>query len=161
MKQQTPLTSYDAVKEKALRLLEFRSHSEYELTKKLRRYGAADEHIEMTLDFCRRYGFVNDEYFASRKARDLSNLKKFGIRRIRSELKMLGIADEYIEAAIAELDSDTSRQTLYELAQKRLRGDFSNKNRDKCIRFLIYRGYDIYEIKDVIQEIQLEVQDET
>ena len=91
MRNQKPLDTYEKVKEKALRLLEFRSHSEFELTQKLRHQGAKDEHIEDTLDFCRRYGFVNDKAYAQRKAADLINLKKYGLRRVKSELKAKGI----------------------------------------------------------------------
>ncbi|MCH5212500.1 MAG: regulatory protein RecX [Oscillospiraceae bacterium] len=154
MRKQQPLTTYDAVKEKALRLLEFRSHSEKELADKLRRYDASEENIELTLDFCRRYGFVNDASFAKRKAHDLFNLKKLGTRRIRNELKMLGIPDEYITEALYELDDEKEQETLLNLAEKKLRGDFSDKNKDKCIRFLIYRGYDIYAIKEAISTLE-------
>lgn len=154
MRKQQPLTTYDAVKEKALRLLEFRSHSEKELRDKLSRSGASEENIELTLDFCRRYGFVNDAAFAKRKAQDLFNLKKLGTRRIQNELKMLGIPEEYITEALYELDSEKEQQTLLDLAQKKLRGDFTDKNKDKCIRFLIYRGYDIYAIKEAIRTLE-------
>ena len=156
MKKQTPLTSYEAVKDKALRLLEFRSHSEKELSDKLRRYGASEENIELTLDFCRRYGFVNDKSYAERKAQDLFRLKKFGTRRIENELKMLGIPDEYIKEALYELDEDSEREMLLDLARKKLRGDFTGKNKDKCIRFLLYRGYDLYDIKDAIDTLEAE-----
>ncbi|MCC8169018.1 MAG: recombination regulator RecX, partial [Oscillospiraceae bacterium] len=98
------ILNYDETKEKALRLLEFRSHSEKELTDKLRRAGSLDEDIEKALEFCRRYGFVNDEQYAVRKAQDLQNLKKYGRHRIAMELKQTGIAPELTELALAELD---------------------------------------------------------
>ena len=91
MRKKTVLDTYDKVKEKALRLLEFRSHSEYELRQKLHIAGASDEHIEQALEFCRHYGFVNDKSYALGKARDLINLKKYGLRRVKSELKMKGL----------------------------------------------------------------------
>ena len=81
MKKQE-LTTYQQVKEKTLRLLEFRSHAEGELKMKLKRLGASDEHIEEALSFCRNYGFVNDEDYAFRKAKDLCNIKKYGRHRI-------------------------------------------------------------------------------
>ncbi|MGN0164443.1 MAG: regulatory protein RecX [Candidatus Ornithomonoglobus sp.] len=155
-KKQQPLTTYDAVKEKALRLLEFRSHSEKELSDKLKRQGASDEHIEMTLDFCRNYGFVNDEAFAKYKAKDLFKLKHLGMRRIRSELKSIGIADEFIDAAVSELDDGSEPEVLRGLLEKKLNGDFSDKNKDKCMRYFIYRGYDLYDIKDTIRLLEEE-----
>ena len=93
MRRKETLNTYEAVKEKALRLLEFRSHSEHELSQKLRLLGAKQEHIEAALDFCREYGFVDDKAYASRKAADLFRLKKFGRRRIENELRSLGIPD--------------------------------------------------------------------
>lgn len=160
MKKQKQLLTYDDVKEKALRLLEFRSHSEKELSDKLKRQGASSEHIEQALELCRRYGFVNDAGYAVRKAKDLANLKKFGVRRIRAELKMKGISDELIDAALSELDEDELDNNLSKLVSKKLGGDFSRKNIDKCIRYFIYRGYDIYDIKDCISELSQYSDDE-
>lgn len=150
MRKKQQLDTYEAVKEKTLRLLEFRSHSERELSDKLRRNGAAQEHIDMALTFCREYGFVNDSGYAMRKAADLYNLKKYGRRRICSELKTLGIDDADITEAINALDPDTERDNLRAIAQKKLGGDMSKKNVDKCIRYLICRGYDFYDIKDIL-----------
>ncbi len=155
-RKQQPLTDYDAVKEKALRLLEFRSHSEKELSDKLKRLGASDEHIEAALDFCRGYGFVNDREFARRKANDLFNLKHFGGRRIRNELKVLGICDEFIDEALCGLDEEDEHDALRGLLEKKLNGDFSDKNKDKCMRYFIYRGYDLYDIKDAIRLLEEE-----
>ena len=60
MNKQKTIENYEQAKDKALRLLTFRAHSEYELRNKLKTAGAKDEDIERTLDFCRRYNFVND-----------------------------------------------------------------------------------------------------
>lgn len=150
MRRKETLNTYEAVKEKALRHLEFRSHSEHELSEKLRRAGAEQEHIETVLSFCREYGFVNDEEYAARKALDLFRLKKYGRRRIENELRSLGIEDEHID--LSALDPDEERENLRSLAIKKLGNDYSQKSRDKCIRFLAYRGYDYYDIKDVMEE---------
>ena len=154
MKKKT-LNTYEAVKDKALCLLEFRSHSEQELIRKLRMNGAADEHINMALAFCREYGFVNDAAYAAHKAADLFNLKKYGKRRIKSELKSLGIADEDISSALDALDPEDELTNLRAAAEKKLGGDMSGKNLDKCIRYLIYRGYDLYDIKDILGEMEV------
>jgi regulatory protein len=160
MRRKEQLDSYEKVKEKALRLLEFRAHSEYELSVKLRQADASDEHIEQALEFCRRYGFVNDREYAVRKAKDLQRLKKYGSKRIKSELKAKGIDGEIIEEAIGEIDVDEENRILISLAAKKLGGDFSDKNKDKCLRYLAYRGYDIYDIKDAIRTAEQEGLDE-
>ncbi len=154
MRKQQILDTYEKVKEKALRLLEFRSHSESELRQKLRHAGATDEHIEDTLEFCRRYGFVNDKSYAQRKAADLINLKKYGLRRVRSELKAKGIASEIIDEVMLDIDAENEPDVLEELVEKRLRGDFSDKNAERCIRYFVYRGYDIYDIRNAMQTVK-------
>lgn len=147
--------NYDETREKALRLLEFRSHSERELTDKLRRAGSVDEDIERILEFCREYGFVNDEQYAKRRARDLQNLKKFGRKRISQELRQKGIAQELIDLAVSELEDD-EEDRLYPLVLKKLGGNFEKKNIDKCIRYFIYRGYGFGDIKSCIDKATAE-----
>lgn len=154
MRKQQNLDTYDKVKEKALRLLEFRSHSEYELKVKLRRYGASDEHIEEAISFCRRYGFINDKSYAHRKASDLINLKKYGARRVRNELKSKGISDDIIDNIMSSIDFDGEQDILIELVERKLHGDFSDKNSMRCIRYFVYRGYDIYDIKNAMETVK-------
>lgn len=139
--------NYEQAKDKALRLLTFRSHSEKELKDKLRRAGAEDNDIENIIEFCKEYKFINDEDFARRKARDLKNLKKYGKRRIRSELFSVGIDAETIESVIMEIDFDDEEDALYPLVVKKLGGDFEKKSVDRCIRYFMYRGYEFSDIK--------------
>lgn len=153
--EEKKILNYEQTKEKALRLLEFRAHSEKELKDKLIRAGATEENIEKALDFCREYKFVNDELYAKRKAKDLQNLKKFGKYRIKSELSQKGIASDLIELALLELDEEEGDR-LEPLIRKKLSGNFEKKNIDKCIRYFIYRGYGFGDIKSCIENIKTE-----
>lgn len=145
--------NYDKTREKALRLLEYRAHSEKELTDKLRRAGAVSDDIEKVLVFCREYNFINDEDYAKKKAKDLQNLKKYGKRRIYQELKQKGIAEEYIESALSELMEIDETDILNPIVKKKLNCNFEKKNIDKCIRYFMYRGYDLSDIKRSIERI--------
>ena len=155
MNKQKTIENYEQAKDKALRLLTFRAHSEYELRNKLKTAGAKEEDIERTLDFCRRYKFVNDLQYAQYKARDLKNLKKFGRRRIETELKMKGISAELIDEALSELDFEDNT-ALLALVKKKLGGDFERKSADRCIRYFMYRGYELGEIKKCIEQLKEE-----
>lgn len=150
--------TFEETKDKALRLLEFRAHSEKELSEKLRRAGGSEEDIQDVLDFCRSYNFVDDRSYAMRKARDLKNLKRYGIRRIKSELYTKGIDAEYIEEAVSELDDDES-ETLLPLVEKKLGGNFEKKNIDKCIRYFMYRGYSFSDIKNCIDNLKIDYEE--
>lgn len=144
-----------AVKEKALRILEYRSHSEKELIAKLKRAGALEEDIPPVIEFLNEYGFLNDAEYAKHLARDMQNLKKYGKNRIINELRFRGIIPEYIDDAIAQLD-DAENDILYPLVEKRLGGDFDRKNIEKTVRYFAYRGYSYDDIKSCIDALKEE-----
>ena len=143
--------TYEKTKEKALRLLEFRSHSEFELKQKLIRAGGTE--IERVLDFCREYHFLNDGDYAKKCAKDLQHLKKYGVRRIKDELRARGLASELIEGAIAELEVDEGEELL-PMMEKKLSGNFEKKNIDKAIRYFLYRGYGFSDINKCIDTLK-------
>ena len=146
-------------KEKALRLLEFRSHSEKELRDKLLRAGANSDDLPEIFDFLREYSFVNDAEYAKKLARDLQNLNKYGIRRIREELKSRGIFGEDLENAMLEL-CDEEEEQLLPLMERKLGGNFDKKNIDRAIRYFAYRGYGFGDIKSAIEKIRGEALEE-
>lgn len=144
--------TFEQTKEKALRLLEFRSHSEAELREKLFRAGGTD--IDNVIAFCYEYNFLNDREYAKKLARDLVNLKAYGKRRVYLELKLKGIESEFIDEAIEELSEVDIREKLFPLVEKRLGGNVDKKNTDKVIRYFAYRGYEIDDIKSCIEEVK-------
>lgn len=148
--------TYEMVKSKALRLLEFRNHSEYELRQKLSAFGADDEAIERVMSFVSEYSLINDAEYAKGLAKDYRSLKKFGVRRIKSELYKKGISQEDIEAAVAALEPIDEAQSLKPLLKKRLSGDFEKRNIDKNTRYFINRGYSFDDIRLALEEIKAE-----
>lgn len=146
---------FEQVKNKALRYLEYRAHSEHELYVKLKRAGAEEEDIERVLEFLREYRFVDDKEFAVKCARDMKNLKKFGKKRVRAELMKKGIDSEYIENAIEQIEWE-DEDVLYPMVKKKLSGDFERKSIDRCIRYFVYKGYGFEEIKSMIEKIKAE-----
>lgn len=147
-----------AAKEKALRLLEFRSHTKKELRDKLIRAGANADDLPEIFDFLTEYKLINDEDYAKRYAKDLQNLKKYGRRRIIDELRSKGISSEYIESAMSELSKE-EEDTLFLLVLKKLNGIFEQKNIDKTIRYFIYRGYEFGDIKACIEKAKLQAEE--
>lgn len=152
MTENKKILSKEETKEKALRILEFRSHSAYELREKLRRAGSTEEDIDYMIDFCLEYHLINDTEYAKLRARDLSNLKKYGKHRIKSELFRRGLNSDDIEAALAEIEDDTDELEL--LIEKKLKGNFEQKNCDKAIRYFLYRGYELSDIKNTIERLK-------
>ncbi len=158
MTEKKELTAAQA-KEKALRLLEYRAHSEKELEAKLLRAGADRNDLPPIMDFLKEYGFLNDADYARRLALDLQNLKKFGKRRIVSELKVKGISAEDIESAVSELEEEES-SALLPLIEKKLKGDYEKKSIDRAIRYFTYRGYGFSDIKACIEQLKADAFEE-
>ena len=152
MKEKKELNAEQA-KEKALRLLEFRSHSEKELADKLVRAGAKKEDLPPIMAFLKEYGFLNDKEYAKGLARDLQNLKKLGRYRIIQELKAKGIYGEDLDDALSELSEDEGDELL-PLLERKLGGDFEKKNVDRTIRYFLYRGYSFDDIKACIEKLK-------
>lgn len=146
----------EETKEKALRLLEFRSHSEHELREKLRLKGAKDEDIDEVIEFLCEYSLLDDLKYALSKARELATLKKFGKIRIVADLKSRGIRDEYIAEAISELEIDEC-EVLSGMLERKLKGNFEQKNIDKAIRYFAQKGYRISDIKNAISNLESEI----
>ena len=82
--------------EKALYLLEHRSHSKKELIEKIQRT-TSKEAAWSAADRMEELGLVNDEEFAKRYAAELFNRKGFSGRRAQYELLQKGIDKEIIE----------------------------------------------------------------
>lgn len=153
MRKEKKELSKGKAKEKALRILEFRSHSEKELWDKLIRAGAKPEDLPEIFEFLKEYSFINDGEYAKKLAKDLQHLKKFGLRRIREELKVRGISGEDLENAMLELE-DNEEDQLLPLMERKLGGNFDKKNIDRAIRYFAYRGYGFDDIKSAIERIK-------
>lgn len=83
--------------EKALYLLEHRSHSKKELTDKIARTAASKEAAQAAADHMEELGLVDDEAFAHSYAREMFLHKRFGPMRVRQELRQKGIDPDLIE----------------------------------------------------------------
>lgn len=143
----------EQTKEKALRILEFRQNSEYELRQKLIRAGSEPDDIEEAVEFLLKYGFLNDEKYALSKAKELVRIKKFGKIRVVADLKQRGIAQEYIQAAIEQLE-DNEEEALLPMVEKKLKGDFEKKSTDRAIRYFAAKGYKFDDIKRCIEQLK-------
>lgn len=93
-------------REKALYLLEHRSHSQKELKEKLMRDGISRDAAEAAVGRLCEVGLVSDEAFARSYARELFLRKRFGARRVRQELRQKGIDRDLIEELIGEFSEE-------------------------------------------------------
>lgn len=127
---------------KALELLTRREHSRQELLRKLVQRGIDEESAETAVDDMAERGWQDDERFAQSLARSRASSGQ-GPLRIRAELRMHGIDDAAIEAALEACETDWTQRAV-ELLRRRHPGPPRDRN-DKAKRgnFLQRRGFDL------------------
>jgi regulatory protein len=121
-----PAPDPDAAMEIAARFLGTRPRTRRELQLRLRRAGAADEVIDVTLERLRRLGYVDDVAFARWWAEQRDRHAPRGRRMVEAELRQHGVPREIIEELRGEelaepaLDADGLPDTEDERADAAL-----------------------------------------
>lgn len=117
------------------------------------RKGFGDEETSEVCDYIEEVGLVDDDLYVKFFVEDSFRIKNKGARKIVYELKQRGIDDDKIEEAIEEA-SDMEYEALKEAYERKLEATKSEtdpyKRKNKIIRFLISRGFDYSDIKDII-----------
>lgn len=139
-------------KEKALYLLEHRSHSKKELVEKIARTAASREAAQAAADRMEEIGLVDDEAFARDYARQLFLRKKYGPRRVRQELALKGIRQELIGELLAEYaDEESETENISSLLEKKYPGwQEEEKVRRRAVAALQRWGYSYEQIRRVL-----------
>ena len=117
------------------------------------RKGFSDEETSEVCDYIEEVGLVDDDLYVKFFVEDSFHIKNKGARKIVYELKQRGIDDDKIEEAIEEA-SDMEYEALKEAYERKLEATKSEtdpyKRKKKIIRFLISRGFDYSDIKDIV-----------
>lgn len=117
------------------------------------RKGFSDEETSEVCEYIEEVGLVDDDLYVKFFVEDSFRIKNKGARKIVYELKQRGIDDDKIEEAIEEA-SDMEYEALKEAYERKLEATKSEtdpyKRKNKIIRFLISRGFDYSDIKDIV-----------
>jgi regulatory protein len=139
--------------QQAMLFLSYRARSESEIRRNLRKHEIPEPVIEETLERLRQDGLANDHEFASAWVDNRSTFRPRSRRMMAMELKQKGLAEEAIQAAIANVDDEAS---AYEAAFKkatRWKTLEWNDFRRKLSEFLARRGFSYSVISPVVSRI--------
>lgn len=144
-------------RERALYLLTDRDHCFVELYRKLEKNYPHD----VCLAVCRKMaelGFVNDAAYAEKLARQLFEVKKFGIYRARQEMKRRGLPENVIENALEIYsDEDDTLERLSELVERKYARYLTDDKGVKKVKSALVRlGYGYDDINTVLKEFEEE-----
>ena len=145
--------------EKALYLLEHRSHSKKELVDKIRRT-TSEEAAQAAANRMEELGLVNDKEFAKNYASQLLGRKGFSVSRAQHELEMKGIDREVAREIIDELAPNPVEKIKEIIAKKYERFLGDEKGRRRTVNALQRLGYRYEEIRLALKEYDLEFTEE-
>ena len=140
-----------------------RMHTKKELREKLFRKEIERGIIDEALMWCEDEGYINDEDFAMRFIKDGVELKKRGKRRLTQEMRFKGVAQEVIDKAFMEVEGEVDfDEALMVALEKKARGlDLGDrKDRDRIVRHLAGKGFNIGEIIKGIEKYREKLSEE-
>ena len=143
-------SDYKRAKERAMYLLGLKNYSKRQLIQKLSEITNRELATEVA-DKMESLGFLNDRNYAQMLTRDLVNIKKFGIQRIKSELFRKGIEKEIIDEVLCDLEvpNDENIRSILERKYPIWQEDEAVKRR--AFAFLQRRGYSYSQIKNAMK----------
>lgn len=113
----------------------------------------SEQVINEVVAYLSEYGFLDDEAYALLFSRDKRNINGYGPVKIAYTLRRKGIDDEYIFRALEEYTTDSEKEMIQSIVEKKyLRGGELNKSWEKIVRFLLSRGFHYDAVKDVLSQ---------
>lgn len=146
--------------DKAARFLAYRPRSEHEVRHNLVGKGFSETTIDAAIARLHALQYLNDTAFARYWLENRSTFKPRGPRALRYELRQKGVADSIIESVLVDVDVD---QVAYKAASnqaRRLRGHDRQTFGTKLSAFLQRRGFDYGTIRDTINYLTSQLDDE-
>jgi regulatory protein len=138
-----------SLRERALRLLARREHSRAELARKIAAHAESAEQLEALLDDLTVRRLLSDERYAEMRMH--ARAARFGNARLAHELRIQGVAEEIVDAALtAEVDELTRARQVW----SRKFGDRPQAQdaagRARQMRFLMSRGFSGETVRSVM-----------
>jgi len=130
-------------------------HCISEIDDKLRRRGASEEIIGHIISKLLKENFIDETRYAKAFVRDKYRFNKWGIAKIRLALKMKRINHNDIETALDEIDRKEYLSILGDIIQskrKSVKAKDKYEMNGKLIRFALSKGYEIDEIRLIIEQ---------
>lgn len=143
--------------DKAVNYISTRRRTEREVRRKLQEKGYLPEVTEGVVGKLRSYGYIDDRKFCEEYAELYG--KTYGTRRIRAQLRELGVDGELVSEVLEEtIDEETQAEAACEAARKYLR--CHDYDRTKLMRHLSAKGFGYGDIAEAINTVVGENPDE-
>ena len=146
MRPPAKISSEETLYTAALGALARRAHSVFEMRSYLERRAADREAARHVLARLRQEKLLDDARYALDFARHRARARRQGRYRITRELRVRGVPDQHIEAAVAQAFAETDEALLVRKVIERrlqtLRGPFDERRAASLYRSLLRGGFD-------------------
>jgi len=143
--------------------LSYRPRTIKEMRIHLQQKGFEQKLIEGAIDGWLKRGYLDDRQFAQIWVKERLTFKNKGKSYIYEELKQKGIAREWIEQALAQIEEEAELMACLESARKKQRylvEEDRTKGKAKLISYLIRRGFSLEMSKQVYKQLVAEINEE-
>lgn len=155
----------DIAKRRAMHLLGGRDYGRNELIEKLKN-NYSEKTAVTVADLMCEYGYVDDDRYAEKLARQYITVRKYGKSRAALMMRQKLLDAQTIETALDKYSADDITGEIAEILRKKyydrlfLEGIEGKKEMQKVIAALARRGYGYNDIKTALYIIQDEIQNE-
>jgi len=125
----------------------------FDIRKKMTSWELSETDCQKIIEKLQKENFLNDERFCIAFVRDKFRYNKWGVHKIRYELKKKQLPAHWIESALQEIDNQVNIEQLKQLLgnkRKHTKGANDYEINQKLIRFAVGRGFDLEEVLRVI-----------
>ena len=136
---------------RALQLLTRRDYSRAELQKKLAAHAESAEELASVLDTLQGERLLSDHRYATQRV--TARAGRYGDARLKQELRLKGVSDDDIAAALPEGCDETER-CLAVWQRKFGQPAQTPEESAKQMRFLQYRGFSSEAIRRVLRGVE-------
>lgn len=123
---------------------------------KLKQKEYSERVIERTIEFLKKYQYVDDVKVGIAVMRDGVRIKREGRNKIKQKLYQKGVKKDDIEEVISEIDEEGEKEAAYYSLEKvkekyKKKAKSSYEWRSKCYQYLIRKGFP-YEVASLVTE---------
>ncbi|MDH8702640.1 regulatory protein [Dysgonomonadaceae bacterium PH5-43] len=126
----------------------------YDVRKKMNLWELTEEEKINLITYLKKEKFIDEERYCRAFVNDKIRYNKWGLHKIKFELKKKNISESVINDCLSIVDKEDVRiqlKTLIDNKRKSVKGKNDYEIKQKLMRFAVGRGYSISDIEEVMR----------
>jgi len=144
----------EQAQQRAVNLIAYRPRSVREVRQRLKKAGVEEETIERVVEQLRNAGMLDDESFSKAWVESRLRAAPRGRRMIAWELRLKGVAEQEIEAALENVDDDATALEAARRRWPRLQALPPRERKRKLFEFLARSGFEYSAMEEALRQIE-------